>query len=520
MPVDGTVSEGLRRPLFTRLSAILCAVGVLTACGQGSSPTGTADVPAAEAFSAETSPAPELPLGWSLLDVMRQVPDPFPNEEVEDVDCPTRDWCLVLTDRRTFEFADGRLAEPALIAADAGNVPTLTERVSCSSPSFCILNAGGSFRTYDGESWTLRVPAGTFFGECPRDDYCFAVDSDARTLRTFDAGQIQQQALADLVPESYPGGGASGAGPECAAGEDFCVAYLGSVSSNHTILAWTASGWSVLQNLPSGTYAEPDFGCGPGPTCMLLAPGKAFLSADGGEFVPIESPSSPAVDAYTLSCGGPRLCLAVGVRHDLWIWNGRSWTTEPAPDYIGTSTRIHCLNEELCLAVVPDNDTHIAAYRRGAPADPQPAPSAPSAGQVTISLDGFGPFDWGSSQADAEEALGAGFLTQDLGLGCAQGQLPGFDDVVFAIEDGVVTGATVFAADVESDTGITVGDPVEEVTTQYPDAVAEPDPSDALSTRYRVVDDGRSAQFLSSDGTVVEGMAFGLESAVGEAPCV
>lgn len=141
-----------------------------------------------------------------------------------------------------------------------------------------------------------------------------------------------------------------------------------------------------------------------------------------------------------------------------------------------------------------------------------------------LSLRGFGPFEWGTSQADAEAALGQEFETQDLGLGCSQGTLPGIPELTFAIQDGVVaaaaTGGTGYGSVVGTDTGIQVGDSVTELRAAYPDLSARPDPSDAYSTLFSTGIVNRTAAFVSYDGATVDWMFIGLDGSVGEAPCV
>jgi hypothetical protein len=139
---------------------------------------------------------------------------------------------------------------------------------------------------------------------------------------------------------------------------------------------------------------------------------------------------------------------------------------------------------------------------------------------VTISLSGFGPFAWGDSRAEAEAALSNPFALQDLGNGCAQARLDWPFSPTFAVQDGVMAAAAVSDEWVVTDTGIAVGDPVSEIEAAYPDVVASPDPSDAFSTRYEVQRNGRTAQFISTDGATVGYMQLGLSSSVGEAPCV
>jgi hypothetical protein len=147
-------------------------------------------------------------------------------------------------------------------------------------------------------------------------------------------------------------------------------------------------------------------------------------------------------------------------------------------------------------------------------------------GDLLISTDGFGPaFDWGVTRAVAEEALGTTFDLLDLGGGCQQGTLAGVPHVTFAIEDGLVAAASVTeVSDIGpvpvTPTGLTLGDPVGDVTESYPDAVEGADPSDASTVRWTVTDGDRTAQFFSFDAATVSGMQFGLTNSVGEAPCV
>lgn len=139
----------------------------------------------------------------------------------------------------------------------------------------------------------------------------------------------------------------------------------------------------------------------------------------------------------------------------------------------------------------------------------------------TISLAGFGPFQWGDTQAAAEQALGLNaFALSDLGGGCAQAELPGVLDTTFGISDGVVFAASVSGNMVVTDTGVRIGDPVGKLSAAYPGITAGPGSGDALSTRYEYTSGGRTASFISYDGTTVDWMTFGLQGTVNDTPCV
>lgn len=143
-----------------------------------------------------------------------------------------------------------------------------------------------------------------------------------------------------------------------------------------------------------------------------------------------------------------------------------------------------------------------------------------------VSLQGFGPaFAWGDTRAEAEAALGVTFDVTEVGPGCLQGKLPGVPGVTFGIEDGLVTVAAVGQASevgntATTDTGLALGDPVNEIAAAYPGAVEDHDPSDFYTTRYRYSSGGRTAEFHNFGEGAIDGMQFGLDGSVGEAPCV
>jgi hypothetical protein len=144
---------------------------------------------------------------------------------------------------------------------------------------------------------------------------------------------------------------------------------------------------------------------------------------------------------------------------------------------------------------------------------------------LLVSTDGFGPaFDWGASRATAEAALGAAFTVDDLSGGCQQAYLAGIPHVTFTIEEGLVTAVSVQGVfDIgpipTTDTGLTIGDPVIKVTSAYPDAVEDTDPSDAFTTRWTAIAGDRTAQILSHDNPTVSYMQFGLTGSVGHGQC-
>jgi hypothetical protein len=142
-----------------------------------------------------------------------------------------------------------------------------------------------------------------------------------------------------------------------------------------------------------------------------------------------------------------------------------------------------------------------------------------------VSLNGFGPFAWGASRADAERAVGASFTVQDVGPGCQQAKLAAWPALVFGIQDGRVAvvafgGYGLSGATPATDTGLRVGDPVSKIFGVYPGASAGPSSSDAYTTQYEYTRGGRVAQFLSFDQKTISSMQFGLAGSVGEAPCV
>jgi hypothetical protein len=139
---------------------------------------------------------------------------------------------------------------------------------------------------------------------------------------------------------------------------------------------------------------------------------------------------------------------------------------------------------------------------------------------TTVSLTGFGGVAWGTAQAAAESALGGRFTLQNMGNGCAQASLSRWPSATFGIQNGQLAVVAIGDKSVGTDTGLHVGDPVSKLKAAYPGITSSPDPSDAYSTRYEITRNGQTAQFISTNGSTISSMQFGLSGSVGEAPCV
>jgi hypothetical protein len=107
-----------------------------------------------------------------------------------------------------------------------------------------------------------------------------------------------------------------------------------------------------------------------------------------------------------------------------------------------------------------------------------------------------------------------------MGLGCSQATLARFPEATFGIQDGQFAVVAISDGSIGTDTGLHIGDPVANLAAAYPGIVSDASPSDAYTTRYRYVEDGRTAEFLSFNQQTIDWMQFGLTNSVGEAPCV
>ena len=256
-------------------------------------------------------------------------------------------------------------------------------QVSCASASFCLANAGTSYASFDGSTWSVRQLTGTqlkswYSLSCPSAGFCLVADDAGRTS-TFDGSNWS-------TPVSVTGD--QSAWSVSCASASFCVAVNSSDVATFNGTGWSASSTPDAHSLESvscssstdcrasdsvgavvsfdgshwsspvqvESYGPTIISCSAAGTCGLIKESQAFTGAtavmfDGTSWGSPQIVDLPPGGLSDLSCTSASFCMAVDVGGYALAYDGTNWSTPAQIDGGIWLTGVSCTGPSFCVAV-------------------------------------------------------------------------------------------------------------------------------------------------------------------------
>ena len=267
------------------------------------------------------------------------------------VSCVSATFCVVAgwADHNShielFGFDGTNWSEFASMAYQKRQFP----RVSCPSTSFCMATGDGSYRTYDGTSWSAEQPFGSQYLlslSCPSASFCVAVDRP---------GQIYTYDGTSWTGPASIAGMTSPQSASCTSAS-FCVA----VGSGGTAASYDGTSWTVTSGLDHG-YQLVSVSCASSTNCRALDIIGSMISFNGSSW---SGPaSSLGLQSAVISCAAAGTCAALdrGSYEKAVTFDGTSWSTPQRIEVqpLG-ATAVSCTSASFCMAA--DSAGYVVSY--------------------------------------------------------------------------------------------------------------------------------------------------------------
>lgn len=252
--------------------------------------------------------------------------------------------------------------------------------VSCASGTFCLASNGGSYRTFNGTTWSAekQIAGAPYFAalSCTSAAFCMAADSSGVIYRYNGTGWTKQAAAMSPQATDYMALSCASASL-CALTDGLkAVIYQGtgwsalSTPSLRFITSVSCAGSVCWATDPFGHAASYDgtawsnasgtgvensaiISCVSATSCLLVGTGQVTRAAffDGTHWGPVAMLDVLPGNLAAVSCVSASFCIAVDLGGYVFRYDGASWS---APEEIDPGQRLEdvsCTSSSFCAAV-------------------------------------------------------------------------------------------------------------------------------------------------------------------------
>ena len=301
------------------------------------------------------------------------------------VSCAASDFCLAAGGQQAggteqiYRYSGGTWSVATTLSMPVRDANGIVV-VSCAPGTFCLSSNGGSYRTFDGTTWTAekQIAGAPYFAalSCTSAAFCMAADFSGVIYRYNGTGWTKQAVA--MSPENTDYMSLSCASASLCALTDGlkAVIYQGtgwsalstpSLRFIHSVscvgsVCWAAdpfgdvasydgTGWSNAGG--SGVEQGALISCVSATSCLLASTGQVTRAAffDGTSWGPVAMLDVLPGNLAAVSCASASFCCAVDQGGYVFRYDGASWST---PEEIDPGQRLQdvsCTSSSFCAAV-------------------------------------------------------------------------------------------------------------------------------------------------------------------------